>query len=473
MGEHGRTEADVAIIGAGLAGLTAARDLAAGGAEVVVLEARDRVGGRTLGQPIGDGDVVDMGGEYYGPLATKIAALALEVGVEGVPNNDEGDKLTEVDGRVSRYRGFLPRVNLLTLLDCAQAVARFERMVQQVPPEAPWTAPKAIEWDSQTLWSWMQRNFRTKAGREIFEMGTEAIWCGAPADFSLLHALFYSRSYGSFQFLGSVKKGSQESRFANGAQSISQRLAAPLGDRVVLEAAVRRVEHHGDRVRLTGPGVDVTAREAIVALPPVLASRLEYDPPLPGYRDQLSQRLPAGSVIKYLAVYDRPFWRDAGLSGQATSYTGPARVVFDSSPRSVNKGVLGAFVSGRPARELAQLPEAHRRALVLEGLCRLYGDRALRPVEVYEKDWMADPWTRGCYNALAGTGALTSFGPALRAPIGRIHWAGSETAVHANGSLGGAVDSGERAAAEVLAALAGEARPAEAAEAAAAAAVAV
>jgi monoamine oxidase len=442
---------DVAVVGAGLSGLVAARELHGAGASIVVLEARDRVGGRVFGQRIGNGDVVDLGGEYFGTLTFKIQELARAVGVEERMVYDDGDKITELGGDTYRYRGFLPKVGLVALLDMGQATWRFERMVRQVPPEAPWTAPRAHEWDSETLWSWVRRNYRTRAGREIFEMATEAIWCGSGADFSLLHALFYAHSYGSFEYLATVRRGSQERRFAGGAQSIAQRIADGLQGKVVLDAPVTRIAQDRDRVRLSGDDFAVQARRAIVALPPVLAGRIAYDPPLPGARDQLTQRLPPGTVIKYVAVYERPFWRDRGLSGQATSTRGPLRAVFDASPeRPGAPGVLGGFAGGLMARELGRLPERRRHEAVLDALARLFGERARRPAELYEKSWADDPWTRGCYNALAATGALTAFGPALRAPVGRIHWAGSETGVHANGSMGGAVDAGERAAREAL-----------------------
>jgi monoamine oxidase len=203
-------------------------------------------------------------------------------------------------------------------------------------------------------------------------------------------------------------------------------------------------------VRVSGDSFEVAAKRVVVALPAVLAGRLVYDPPLPGARDQLTQRLPPGTAIKYVAVYEHPFWRDMGLSGQATSTRGPLRAIFDCTPEESRLGVLGGFAGGRMARELGALPEGRRREAVLDGLARLFGDRARRPLEVHEKNWADDPWARGCYNGLAGTGALTAFGHAMRTPVGRLHWAGSETGVHANGSMGGAVDAGERCAREVL-----------------------
>jgi monoamine oxidase len=443
-------EADVVVVGAGLSGLTAARELSAAGASVLVLEARDRVGGRLLGVRVGDGAVVDLGGEYFGPLGHKIIEAARSVGVPEQRVNDTGDKLLELRNGLRRYKGYIPNAGAIVLLDTAQGLARFERMVKQVPPEAPWTAPRAREWDAQTLSTWVRRNFVTRGARELFEMATEAIWCASTADFSLLHALFYSRSYESFEYLGSVRRGSQERRFQGGAVAIAERMAEGLGDRVALGCPVREIAHGGGRVTVAGKGFSVTARRAIVALPPVMAGRLEYDPPLPGPRDQLVQRLNPGSALKYVAVYDRPFWRENGLCGQATSTRGPLAAIFDTIPAGGDCAVIGGFGGGRTARELAALPERARREAVLDQFARLFGERARSPDELHEKNWSDDPWARGCYNAIAATGALTAFGPALRKPVGRIHWAGAETGVHANGSMGGAVDAGERAAAEVL-----------------------
>ena len=452
-------EADVAVVGAGLSGLTAARELTAAGASVVVLEARERVGGRLLGVRVGEGAVVDLGGEYFGPLGHKIIEAARSVDVPEQRVNDQGYKLLEVRGGIRRYKGYIPNAGAVALADCAQALARFERMVRQVPTAAPWTAAKAREWDSQTLATWMKRNFRTRAGRELFEMSSEAIWCASTADFSLLHALFYSRSYESFEYLGSVRKGSQERRFQGGAVAIPERMADGLGDAVALGCPVRDIAHDGGRVRVAGDGFAVSARRAIVALPPVMAGRIAYDPPLPGQRDQLVQRLNPGSALKYVAVYEKAWWREDGLSGQATSTRGPLAAIFDTIPPGGNCALITGFGGGRKARALGELPERARREAVLDQFARLFGERARNPDEFHEKNWSDDPWARGCYNAIATTGALTAFGPALRKPVGRIHWAGAETGIHANGSMGGAVDAGERAAAEVLEELAME-RPA-------------
>jgi monoamine oxidase len=213
---------------------------------------------------------------------------------------------------------------------------------------------------------------------------------------------------------------------------------------------VRTIRHDADGVEVDG----IRAGHVVVAVPPVLAGRIAYDPPLPAARDQLTQRMPMGAVIKCMAIYEEPFWRADGLSGQATSMPGPAQVVFDNTPPGGTPGVLLGFLEGTDARRLGAEPEAMRRAAVTGNFARLFGDRATRPADYVERDWSTDVWSRGCYAGVFGPGAWTEYGRALRPPVGRIHWAGTETATRWMGYFDGAIQSGARAAGEVLAAAA-------------------
>ena len=446
-------EADVAIVGAGLAGLVAARELTAAGARVVVLEARDRVGGRTLNEPLGDGQVVEVGGQWIGPTQDRIAALARELGVETFPTHVAGARLIELRGRVRRYSGRIPKVAPAVLLDYQQAHVRLDRLARTVPLEAPWKAPGAARLDSQTLASWMRRNTLTRGARALLELAVEAVWAAEPSELSLLHVLFYIHSGGSLDLLLESDGGAQQERFVGGSQTVSIRMAEELDDAVELSAPVRRIEHSADGVAVVADGLEVRARRAIVAIPPALSGRIAYDPPLSGYRDQLTQRMPQGSVIKCMAVYERPFWREQGLSGEAASDVGPAKVVFDNSPPSGTPGVLLAFLEGARARELGRLRAPERRAAVVAGLARLFGDRAAEPERFVERIWADEEWSRGCYGGYMPPGGWVQFGPALRAPIGPLHWAGAETATVWNGYMDGAVQSGQRAAAAVIAEL--------------------
>jgi len=461
-------EADVAIVGAGLAGLVAARGLVAAGARPLVLEARDRVGGRLLNEPIGEGKVVEVGGQWIGPTQRRIAALAAELGVATFPTHDEGRHLIEMGGKRGSFAGAFTDASLtlvrdlagtispLALADFEQARARLDRMARKVPLEAPWSAPRARRWDGETFASWVRRNTRTAAARSLLELATEAVWAAEPSDVSLLHVLFYTHSGGGFNTLIGTGGGAQQDRFHGGSQRLALLMAEQLGDeRVRLSAPVRRIEHGGEGVVLHadgagGEGLVVRARSAIVAIPPTLAGRVAYDPPLPARRDQLTQRMPQGTVIKTMAIYETPFWRAEGLSGQATSDLGPSRVVFDNSPPDGSPGVLLGFLEGRLAREWGARPADERREAVLAGHARLFGERAARPLDFVERVWAEEEWTRGCYGCLMVPGGWTEYGSALREPIGRLHWAGAETATVWNGYMDGAVSSGERACAESL-----------------------
>jgi monoamine oxidase len=268
---------------------------------------------------------------------------------------------------------------------------------------------------------------------------------------SLLHALFYARSGTDFETLLSVDRGAQQDRVVGGSVRVAETMAARLGERVRLGSPVRTVTQREQGVTVTTrAGERLEGSHAILTLPPTLAGRLEYDPPLPSWRDQLTQRLPAGSVMKMYAVYDEPFWRVDGLNGQAASDTGPVKVTFDNSPPSGTPGVLMGFVEAGDARRLARRTPDERRDAVLACFERYFGPRAAYPREFVEKDWMAEEFSRGCYGAHFTPGVWTQYGPALREPVGRVHWAGAECSPVWNGYMEGAVRSGEDAAGAVL-----------------------
>jgi monoamine oxidase len=443
-------DCDVVVVGAGLAGLTAARELSESGLEVRVLEARDRVGGRTLSQAVGEHpeDILELGGQWLGPTQHEALSLAQDFGIATYPTHATGKNLFE-DGRgkLKRYSGTIPMLPPHVMVDYGQADLRLKRLIKRVDPEAPWAAEDAERLDEQSFATWIRRTAKTNTAREALTTAVRAVFSVEPADVSLLHVLFYAASAGGWDDLLDTEGGAQQDRLAGGTQQLSIRMAQELGDRVMLSAPVRSIRTEREGV-IVG---DVRARRVIVAVPPTLAGRIEYDPPLPGLRDQLTQRMPMGTVIKCIAVYDEPFWREDGLSGQAISLPGPAQVVFDNTPPNGSSALL-AFLEGRDARELARVPDAERRDAVLRTFQRLFGRRAAHPVQYLEKDWSAEPYSRGCYAGVLGPGAWTAFGRVLREPVGRIHWAGTETATRWMGYLDGAIQSGKRAAAEVEAA---------------------
>jgi monoamine oxidase len=445
-----RTVADVVVVGAGLAGLTAAWELQRAGCSVLVVEARDRVGGRVLSHSLAGGHVVDVGGQFVGPAQRHILGLAAALGVATVPIFTQGLTLLEVGGQRYGYR-VVPRAGAIQLADAGRAMFTLDRMARRVPTGAPWQVGGAAAADAQTLADWARRHVHTRLGRFAIKAFSQGVLACEPGEVSLLHVLFYLRAAGGFRQLTETSGGAQQDRFAGGAQLIAVRLAERLGaGSVRLGAPVTRIEQGPSWIIAHAAGVAAAGRRAVIAVPPVLAGRIRYDPPLPGDRDQLTQAAPMGSVIKCVAMYQTAFWRDAGYNGQVTSDGPGARVTFDTGPSTGSPGMLLGFVTAAEARRLARAGLAQRRAEVLASFGRYFGPAATRPVGYTENDWTADPWARGCYGAHFPPGTWTQFGPALCRPSGLLHWAGTETATVWSGYMDGAVQSGKRAAREVL-----------------------
>ncbi len=451
------TSNQVIVIGAGLAGLSAARHLVANGADVTVVEARDRVGGRTEGGVTADGTPVELGGQWVGPTQNRMYELIAELGLETFPTWNQGQTLIQLGGRTSRMastRGAVPKLNPFALADLAQGMARFNRAANKVPLTEPWRAGKARDLDGQTFETWIRKNLRTTTGRAYFRVACEAIFSAESSDLSALHALFYAHSGTDLDTLIGVDRGAQQDRIVGGSIRIAEAIGAALGDRVRLSTPVRRIDQDDAGVRVTTrDGLVIEGSQVIVTLPPTLAGRLEYGPTLPSWRDQLTQRLPAGSVIKLYAIYPEPFWRADGLNGQAASDEGPIKVTFDNSPPSGTPGVLMGFMEANDGREWARRSLADRRQAAIDCFVRYFGPGAANPTEYLERDWMGEEFSRGCYGAHFTPGVWTAFGPALRESVGRIHWAGAECSPVWNGYMEGAVRSGEATAADVIARL--------------------
>ncbi|HUR51823.1 MAG TPA: FAD-dependent oxidoreductase [Mycobacteriales bacterium] len=447
---------DVVVVGAGLAGLTAARALVRAGREVVVLEARDRVGGRTLNHDLGDGQVVETGGQFVGPTQDRVLALAAELGVSTFTATVPGQSVYVRGSKAKRFSGDIPP-DVLALPDMGIAMARIARLVKQVPVDAPWRAEKARQWDGQTLESWLRRTGVTSGALDLVNVFLSSAYGGEARDASLLFSLWYLATFGNEATPGTLDRGiameggAQDSRFRGGSQLLSLRMQDELDGRVVLDAPVRRISQDGSTVTVSGEAGEWTASHAVVAVPPVLASRIGWDPLLPPQQDQLLQRLPFGTLMKCEAVYDEPFWRAEGLSGMGVLRDGsPIRSMFDNTPPSGAPGILMGFLGGKEWRRWAHRPVRERRGAVLRCFAKVVGPRAYEARDYFEKDWTAEPWTLGGPTSVAAPGVLTALGPWLGQPHGRVHWAGAELSSYWNGFMDGAVRSGETAAREVL-----------------------
>lgn len=448
----GELDADVIVAGAGLAGLVAARDLDRGGAEVVVLEARERVGGRLLNGELPGGEIIELGGQWIGPAQKRVGALADELGVGTFPTFNRGASILELGGSTHRYSGTIPRLGPLVLLDIAQARLRLEWLARKVPAEAPWAASGADRLDGRTLADWLERGgMLTGAAREMLRIAARTIWGAEPEDMSLLHALAYIRSAGGLDPLFDVEGGAQQNRIVGGSVRLATALAERLGERVRLGTPLAALEWSANGVlaRAAG-GEELRARRAIVAVPPPLRASIEFSPAAPG---EVAARIPAGRLIKCAAVYPEPFWRNEGLSGEGLSDVGPIGLTFDATPPGDVPGVLLGFVGGAAARRWGEVDVAERRRAVLADLARIYGPRAGSPDAFLERDWGREEWSGGGPTFAVPPGGWSAAGKHLRAPLGPIHWAGTETATRWIGFMDGAVSSGERAAGEVLAAI--------------------
>jgi monoamine oxidase len=446
--------ADVVIVGAGVAGLTTARALSRTGFSVAVLEARERVGGRTLTQSLG-GEAVDLGGQWVGPYQRHVLRLADELGLKRFPQHHQGTKVLDVRGERRTYRGQVPSLPLLSLLDLQRIIWKLDGLSKHVPRERPDAAPRAAEWDALTLEEWKQRHVPTWGARAALDIATRAVFAAEPSEVSFLHFLFYVHSNSGLMPLTTIEGGAQAERFKGGAQTLSLRMASELGGSVHLSTPVRAVLQDSDGVTVTAEdGRTWRARYAVVAAPPALAERIDFGAALPSARRRAHADIPMGSAIKVVATYERPFWREAGFSGEAVSDTGPVRLCFDDCGADGHHPALVGFFLGQTARAWTGRPPEQRQRAALESFARFFGPQALKPTAVADLDWIAEPYSRGCYVGLPRPGTLTAIGEALRAPFGRVHWAGTETAIEGCGYLDGAVESGERAATELSARLA-------------------
>ena len=446
------SDTDVIVVGAGLAGLSIARRLYDAGCDVRMLEARDRVGGRVLTRQH-RGAAFELGAQWIGPTQLRLRALCDELGIELFPQYQRGKKVLDLDGKISTYRGKVPSVGLVNLLQTELLIRELDRMASHVPLDAPYRCYKSDEWDGMTLESWKRTIRANRDGKKLFDLAVRTVFGAEPAEVSLLFFLFYLNAAGGFRKLVEIDGCAQQDRFVLGASTIVTKLADELKGFIELSAPVRRIMHDDEGVTVFTDDAELRARAVVVAIPPHLGSRIRYEPALPALRDQLVQRWSMGSTTKVLGFYDRTHWRERGLSGEAIASRGPFSVVFDNTSHDGKVPCLLGFVVGKHARRWTRLAQDERRNIAAREFARLFSLESSSMVDYLEQDWSTEPWTGGCPVASLPPKALTTFAEVWREPVGRIHWAGTETARHWNGYLEGALESAERVGCEVLARL--------------------
>jgi putrescine oxidase len=442
---------DVVVIGAGAAGLTAANELRSAGLSVAVLEARDRVGGRLWTEEI-DGALLEIGGQWISPDQHALIDTVAELGLETYSRYREGDSVyIGADGAARRFTGEMFPVAPATERAIAEITERLDAMVAEIDPDRPWGHPRATEWDRISWDAWLRaQTDDDEAVRNLAFATGSAMLTKPPHAFSLLQSLLMAASAGSYSNLVDADF-ILDKRVVGGLQQVPLLLAERLGDDVLLGQAVRFLEwSEHDGVTAIADGVTVHARSAILALAPVLYPRISFVPALPRLQQQMHQHISMGFVIKVHAVYERPFWREQGLSGTAFSPYELAHEAYDNTNSGDPRGTLVGFVSDRNADDLFRLDAAERRERILESLSHYYGPEAKNPVVYYESDWGTEEWTRGAYAASFDLGGLSRYGADLRVPVGPIHFACSDMAGAGYQHVDGAIRQGRRAAAEIL-----------------------
>ncbi|WP_344773108.1 NAD(P)/FAD-dependent oxidoreductase [Nocardioides panacisoli] len=449
---------DVVVVGGGISGLTAARELHKAGHRVLVTEARGRVGGRVLNHHLRSGGVVEAGAAFVGPTQDHIMKVADELGVTTFKEYVDGHNVYVKNGHRSTYTGTVP-TDPAILVDAALLQSRIDQMAASIDVTAPWDHPQAAEWDAITVKDWVAQQTINPAVDTLLKCYFQPSWGSDAGNVSMLFFAWFIATAGNEENVGTFERssgtagGAQDSRFVLGSQTVPIRMAHQLGDRVALRAPARRiVQRDGHVVVHTDRGA-VRAERAIVACPPPLVLGIDWFPHLPTDRRKLLEAMPMGHLMKVDAVYETPFWRDAGLSGSGLAMEGATRAVFDNTPAGGSPGVLLAFVGGSTHHRYSRLPLAQRKQAMLDGFTQMFGDQAQHPIEYTEHDWTLEPWTTGSPIALPKPGIISTRGHAIREPFGRVHWAGTETSTYWSGFMDGAVRAGERAADEVAALL--------------------
>ncbi|OBI86752.1 flavin monoamine oxidase family protein [Mycobacterium asiaticum] len=447
------SDVDYCVVGAGFAGLTAALRLKQAGHSVALLEARDRVGGRTFTVTRDDGVWIDRGGAWIGPGQDRIYALMQEFGVGEYKQHNDGDAMMIVDGKMRRYGGKLPwTMSPWAVANLGLGLATIEQMCKAVPRENPWEATDADELDRTTIGDWLARNVLSRPAREMLDTAFAGTYTSAASEVSLLWMLHQMGSGGGPSFVISGRGGSQDARPVGGMGAIYRPIVAQLGDALHLSQPVRTISQDDAGVTVSAEGLTIRAKRVIVAIPMAIAASICYEPTLPVDRAMLNQRMPSGAVIKISAIYGDAFWRADGLSGQSVGPGTPASLTIDACTDRGDPGIMCVITEGPAARRLTALDEDGRRSLVIRELVQRFGEKAREPIEFHEQNWTLERYSGGGMISHTGTGVLTEFGHALRTPCGRIHWAGTESSSIMCGWIDGAIRSGERAAAEVVAA---------------------
>ncbi|KAK2141631.1 hypothetical protein LSH36_1064g00049 [Paralvinella palmiformis] len=447
-------EVDVIIVGAGLSGLSAAKRLREHGVSVLVLEARDRVGGRTYTKELEDCGWLDVGASYVGPMQTNILGLASEMGVKTYKVSSKGLYVFFFKGKALKYPDQWPHSNPIVWLDCNNMIRELDHMSEEVPVEQPWTAPKAQLWDHMTAQQWLESVCWTRAAMEWGRQFVHSVITVEPWEVSLLWLLWYVNSAGGVDSIWELEDAAQDSKFVGGSQQISKKLAERFEGSIKLNSpVVDIVQSEGWANVVTKNGNQYKCSYVIVAIPPWLQAQIHYEPPLSANKRQLLQKMPMGSCIKTQTYYKEAFWKEKGFNGVTATVDDTMLVgdTIDDTHDDSKYPALTGFIMASMAHTANRMTKEERERRTLECYSKYFDStEALKPIHYEEFNWMEEAYTGGCFTSVCAPGVLTKFTSEIRSPHGRVMFAGSETATYWCGYMDGAVSAGMRAAGEVL-----------------------
>jgi monoamine oxidase len=443
---------DCIVVGAGYSGLAAAKKLKEAGQKVLLLEARDRVGGRAHTVQTSDGHYYDFGASYLGVQQDLMYGFVREYNITTFDSPTEGRKSVFYQGKASYYSGSVPSFKPWEVADLGLAVSRFEHLSDTVDVEEPWKTRDAVKWDSMTVTEWIQRQCWTAAAKKMLNSAFTLIWGQDPATVSMLHAMFYCKSGVSFTVLGSSQGGAQEQLIVGGGQLIAQKIEQDLTPDIVhLSEPVQEIIWTDDGVRISTPKKAYNASRAILAIPPPLVLKINFEPALPHQKTQLLEHMPPAPYYKFYTKYETPFWRKNDLRGEGVSPDGFLQLTYDTTPPSEFPGELMSFVGGAKAIEFTSMSDAERTTVALNELAAVYGEQARNTTDIAIHTMMSEEYSLGCPVSTPSPRMWTMLGEWMRKPVGPIHWAGTETSTKYCGYMEGAVFAGQRVADEILA----------------------
>lgn len=443
--------AQVVIIGGGFSGIAAAKKLHQAGVSFLVLEARERLGGRVYTKQFEQGYYLDFGGQWIGPTQDRMYELCKEHGLSYFETYNQGKNILDLGTKLKTYRGTIPKLDIFSLLNLDWLIRKLEKLARQIDPTAPWNHPKAKAFDSQNLEHFLQANSKTNACYQVIRLGCETIFACDPHEISLLHALFYIRSGTSLECLINVKGGAQQDRIKGGMQTLVEAMAKPFLNQILFQYPAQQIHYSENGVEILGEGFSISASKVILAVPPPLLAQIEFSPALPEAKAKLLQSYRMGRVAKCFMIYDKPFWRELGFSGQSVSDDKtPFQAFYDCSPADAGKGILMGFVVGSRADRFFDKTKTARKEEMTSVLTRYFGEKA-KDALAYEEFSMTDEvWSKGCYAGLMKADAWTTFQDAYRQSLPPLYFAGTEAATKWHGYIEGAVHAGENAASEVI-----------------------